>query len=354
MIANRITDRQLSILCERVGVAFDVGHDPHKIFKREADSGKIGYAKHMATIAKKVEAGSTLADSLRQLGNYFPADFVQMVEVGERTGRLEKVLDRLGRFYKDSAEVRGEFINSIIWPTIQFLLAIVVVGAMIYVPSIIAPGNEEATDLLGVGLVGARGLKIYLFGVALFFASLALFYFLFRNGFLSPLKQLLARLPWVGNLITVFAEARFVQTLSLALESGLDTWHSVELSFRSASSPLFAAKADSAKVAVRQGRELHVVLSETGLFSRDTLDAVKLGEESGRLAETLDKQFRYLRSEAKSAMTKFAYFASSLVWAAIATILIFIIFRVFSNYIQNIESAGGAIIDRVRSVTPAQ
>ena len=36
MLINRIDDRKLSVLCERVGVSFEVGQDPYRIFDRES------------------------------------------------------------------------------------------------------------------------------------------------------------------------------------------------------------------------------------------------------------------------------------------------------------------------------
>ncbi len=351
MLANRIGNRALSILCDRVGVAFDVGHDPHKIFKREGESLNRAYAARMRQIAAQVEAGGTLAEALRRQGNYFPRDFVQMIDVGERTGRLEIVLSRLGSYYKELSELRTEFINSIIWPVIQVAIAIVVVGAMIYVPSIVAPQvDPKSLDLLGIGLVGAKGLRVYLTFVFLCLVGLFALYWLGRNGFLGFVTNALVHIPFFRKWVLVFPEARFVQTLALALESGLDTWNSVGMAFNSAGSPAFTVKSDAAKTAIRQGRELHQVLSETGLLSRETIEAIQLGEESGRLAETLDKQFQFLRVQVKSTLATLTYVASSVIWAAIAGLLILIIFRVFSNYISNIDAAGEAIINRTAPV----
>lgn len=351
MFANRIGNRGLSILCDRVSVAFDVGHDPHKIFKREGESLNRAYGSRMRQIAAMVENGGTLAEALRRQGNYFPPDFVHMIEVGERTGRLEVVLERLGLYYKDLADLRTEFINSIVWPVIQVCIAIIVIACMIYFPAVLAPDAGDAVDMLGIGLTGPRGLSIFLLWVAFGLAAIVAIYVAARNGAFSFLAGWVAHIPFFRRFVIVFAEARFVQTLALALESGLDTWNSVEMAFRSAGSPLFSAKAERTKNAIRQGRELHVALSETALLSRETIEAVQLGEDAGRLAETLDKQFRFLRVEVKSTMTKLTYFASSLIWAAIAAILILVIFRVFSNYLQNMESAGGSVVNRAATIS---
>lgn len=338
MLVNRIDNRMLSVLCDRIGLAFDVGHNPYRAFKREANSASPGYRRRMKKIAKRVEDGGSLADAFRAQGNYFPDDFVQMVEVGERTGRLEVVLQRLSVYYQDLAELRSEFVSAIIWPVLQLGLTIIIVGVMIYVPAIIAPDAGDILDMLGIGLVGARGLRIYLCWVGGASALLITVIVAYRNGRFSFLSHAVGYIPIVRSLVTIFPEARFVQALALSLDAGLDSWQSIDLAFKSAQSPLYDAQAERAKAGIRDGRDMHSVLARTGLLTADTLEAVKLGEESGRLPETLEKQFQFLRQQVKGMLTKFVYAASSVIWVIIVTILIFIIFRVFNNYLSDIES----------------
>ncbi len=346
MYTTRIPNRTLSILCERVGVAFDVGQDPYRIFQREAGTLKFGYANHMRSIAAHVERGGSLADAIRAQGNYFPENFVHLIEVGERTGRLERVLDRLATYYKDLADLRAEFFSSILWPMIQLALAIVVVGCMIYLPSAIAPDAGEQSDLLGIGLVGAQGLRTYLIFVALGGGICAGLYFLGRNGYLGFINEWLMHVPYLGNVLVVFDEANFVQSLALATESGMDAWTAVGLAFNGSTSKRFTSKAEAAKAAIRQGRELHVVLGESKVFSPETIEAVQLGEESGRLAETLDKHYRFMRLRVKTSMSTITYLASAIIWAIIAAVLITVIFRVFTRYIGGIEGASESVLTR--------
>ncbi len=346
MYTTRIPNRTLSILCERVGVAFDVGQDPYRIFQREAATQKFGYAGHMRSIASHVERGGSLADAIRAQGNYFPDNFVHLIEVGERTGRLERVLDRLANYYKELADLKAEFTSSILWPLIQLVLAIIVVGCMIYLPSVFAPDAGTQADLLGIGLFGAQGLRTYLILVAIGVAICGVLYFLGRNGHLGFVSELLMNVPYLGKTLSVFDEANFVQSLALATESGMDAWTSVGLAFGSASSRRFRSRAEAAQASVRQGRELHVVLREARVFSSETIEAVQLGEESGKLAETLDKHYRYMRLQVKSSLAKLTYLASAVIWALIAAVLITVIFRVFTRYLGGIEGVGESVMTR--------
>jgi len=333
MFISRIDNRKLGVLCERVGVAFDVGQDPYRIFAREAGEGSSQYAQRMKAVAAMVEKGSSLSEAVQAQGNYFPSHFVRMIGVGESTGKLEKVLDRMSDYYKDLAELQDEFVGSITWPLIQLLLGLIVVSVLIYFPSMLSGEKAEYADLLGIGLVGARGLVIFWSIVAAIAALLAVVYVLLRNGKLSFLGQIAKRTPILGKALLAFDEAAFVQSLSLAIASGIDAWNAIGMSFSSAPSGVFKAKAQQAQEAIRQGREMHAVLRETGVFSPETIDAVQLGEESGRLAETLDKHYRFLRMKVRFAMTALTQLASSIVWIIVASLLIMTIFRIFTNYL---------------------
>jgi type II secretory pathway component PulF len=335
---TRIGNRQLGLLCERIGLAFDVGHDPFRIFDREAGDGRSRHGRHMKAIADRIRQGSSLTEAIHEQGNYFPPSFHRLIEVGEESGRLEKVLNRMSDHYKQVAELQDSFRGSILWPMIQLGLALVVVSVLIYVPPLLAPDRPEAADLLGVGLVGGRGLALFWALVGAVAAAVVAFWFLLRNGKLSFLGQGLVRVPVLGRALLAFDEATFVQSLALAIESGVTAANAVALSFKSAASQVFKAKADAARDAVVQGQEMHAVLRDTGLFTPETIEAVELGEASGRLAETLDKHSRVLRMRVKFAMAAITQIASSIVWIAVAAILVTLIFRLFGRYVSQIDA----------------
>lgn len=350
VFATRISNQRLGTLCERVGVSFEVGLDPHRVFERESEGRRSTYGRKMQQVAKQVRQGGSLAEAVRSTGNYFPPHFAETIEAGERTGRLDRVLDRLGEYYHQQAEFRKTFWRSILWPLIQAGLAVLIVAGMIYLPEVIVPGaSEEEKDLLGIGLVGTKGLMVYSAWVGVCLAVALGLLYLAKRGVFGFLVDWSARLPFVGRTFRVFAEARFVQTLALAIESGIDAWSAVDLAFRCAGTPQYTSRAEPAKNAILQGRDMHVVLENTKLFSRDTLEAVQLGEDSGRLAETLDKQFKQLKSHVKSSMGVITYVASGLIWIAIVALLIFIIFHVFSMYIDKLGDAGAAAFGQASS-----
>lgn len=354
MLINRIDDRTLSVLCERVGVSFEVGQDPYRIFEREAGDARDAYGQHMQSVASLVRNGSSLAEAIHRQGNYFPPNFVNLIEVGEKTGHLDRVLSRMADYYKNLADLRSTFVSSIIWPLVQLFIGLLVVSVLIYMPVIMADlqaaagdTESEVPDLLGLGLVGWRGLGIFWGWVLAILGALAGLYVLLRNGHLDAINKFLGRLPVVGRALRGFDEATFIQTLGMGIESGINASDAIALAFKTCRSDMFQTKAQQAHDAIRQGREMHLVLKDTGLFSADTIDAVHLGEESGRLAETLDKHFKMLQMRVRFALTTLTQLASTIVWIIVSSLLVFVIFKIFGRYLALGPGAVDAAVEKV-------
>ena len=160
MLISRIENRKLGVLCERVGIAFEVGQDPYRIFERESGSGSDAYSQRMRSVAERVMNGSSLAEAVEHQGNYFPPNFINFIEVGEKTGRLDRVLARMADYYKNLSDLKDNFISSIIWPLVQLVIGLIVISVLIYMPVVMAQMQPqmaeegEIPDLLGLGLVG--------------------------------------------------------------------------------------------------------------------------------------------------------------------------------------------------------
>jgi type IV pilus assembly protein PilC len=69
--------------------------------------------------------GETIAAPLRQ-AKVFPPMVVQMISVGEETGALDKMLDKIAAFYDEEVDVAVDTLTSVIEP-----IMIVVMGAMV-------------------------------------------------------------------------------------------------------------------------------------------------------------------------------------------------------------------------------
>ncbi len=95
--------------------------------------GNIHYKDAISMAKEKVSKGEMISSALSQNPELFSAVFVQMVSVGERTGRLSDVLMNIVDFYQKEIDRTIESILSILEPILIVFLGIIVGGIMLSV-----------------------------------------------------------------------------------------------------------------------------------------------------------------------------------------------------------------------------
>ena len=92
LLTARMGNKAVARFCHNVGGSLHAGIDIRRIFETESMRGSAKQRKEMTHIRERINDGDTLANSMRAAGGYFPPLLLEMIEVGERTGRRERVL----------------------------------------------------------------------------------------------------------------------------------------------------------------------------------------------------------------------------------------------------------------------
>jgi type IV pilus assembly protein PilC len=84
---------------------------------------------------ESISQGDTIAEPLRQSG-VFPPMVTQMIGVGEQTGALDEMLEKIANFYDDEVDTAVEQLTSIIEPVMIVIMGVIVGGMLIsmYLP----------------------------------------------------------------------------------------------------------------------------------------------------------------------------------------------------------------------------
>jgi len=95
------------------------------------------YFKEAVVAAKeKIKKGESLSSALKTGNNLFPFGMVEMIEVGEETGKSSEILKRLAEFYEQEVISATQKISTVIEPV---LIVILGVAVGIFAFSIIQP-----------------------------------------------------------------------------------------------------------------------------------------------------------------------------------------------------------------------
>jgi general secretion pathway protein F len=95
----------------------------------------------LARLERAVVAGEDIADALRRTGA-FPPTVVQLFAVGESSGRLEDMLDRLAVAYDQQVSAQSQRLAALLEPLLILLLAgLVLLIVLATVLPILESGN---------------------------------------------------------------------------------------------------------------------------------------------------------------------------------------------------------------------
>jgi type IV pilus assembly protein PilC len=91
-----------------------------------------------------VKAGRTMSSVFAQYGDYVPAIMVQMLQIGEETGELGTILERLAKFYQREVNTAVDTLVSLIEPALIIALA---VGVGFLLASVLLPIYNTTANL---------------------------------------------------------------------------------------------------------------------------------------------------------------------------------------------------------------
>lgn len=104
-------------------------------------SGNVIVSQALQQVRAKISQGKTMAEPLKETG-VFPSMVVQMIEVGESTGALDTMLNKIADFYEDEVDEAIKGLTAMLEPLIMCLIAVVIGGLVIsmYLPIFMLAG----------------------------------------------------------------------------------------------------------------------------------------------------------------------------------------------------------------------
>ncbi len=246
-------------------------------------------------LSNSVTKGKTLGESLKPHEKVFGQLFINMVEVGEATGKLTLVLKLLANQMKKDYDLRKRVRGAMIYPAI-ILVALFGIGTvmMIYV----VPTLSQTIKDLGVPLPFTTRIVL---GVSDLFTKY-IFYLFVGIGFLiygvqrilqsekgkAAFDRFILYVPIFGPLVKKFNSARFTRILSYLITSGVPIVRSLEITASVLGNTLFRRATLEAVKEIQKGKQLHEILSHyPSIFQPIVIQMISVGEETGKVSTLL-------------------------------------------------------------------
>ncbi|MCD8535915.1 MAG: type II secretion system F family protein [Verrucomicrobia bacterium] len=305
------------------------GIPPAKAFKTLVKSGTSSFHKpSLLAKAQAIENGYTLGEAIFH-GPWPVADSLDrnLIDTGEKSGRLVEVLGFVDRYYATIGKVYGSALGRLAYPVVCVHIMALATAAVYWFYNKFDTSGAIRQLLLTL---------IPFYGIL--FAGL---YFIFNQKLAWVrfwVEKFLFPVPVIGSAMKSMAVSRFSMTFSSMLAAGAGVEQSLKMSAQSSGSILLARSMNSVIHRLRDGLTISSVLRLCRFFSEDYLVAIEVAEESGTIDDALEKLYQQSLEKAENQLQQFGVWFVRIIYAIIAIFMIVQIFAFAGSYGASISN----------------
>ncbi len=254
------------------------------------------FARILKDIRESLDGGRELSAAMRRHPKVFSLFYINMVRVGETTGRLEDVFLRLFDHLEFEREMRSRVKSALRYPTFV-IIAMVVAMAIInlfVIPAFakVFAGFNSELPLMTKILMGTSDFSVRYWPMILIAMGGAVIGFRFWIGTTNGRyrwDRMKLRFPIVGKILLKGTLARFARSFSLASKSGVPIVQGLNVVAQTVDNTYIASRIDQMRDGVERGESILRTATTAGVFTPIVLQMVAVGEETGALDDLMDE-----------------------------------------------------------------
>ncbi len=334
---GKIKAKALTLLCSQLAIELRAGLPMVSSLRLVAENEEDKKLKTILTeVADDVHAGNGLADSFAARGPGLPRTFIETVRAGEESGKLDETFERLQKYYEDSAAVSSKVASAMVYPIMLICVAVIVIGIImifavpVFEDSFANMGNELPLPTAMLIAMSHFMVDNWLLLIAII-AAIAMALVLY--GKTDSGRHLYARIaltfPGIKLINQMNAASQFSATLSTMLSAGLPLVQACRITAATAENLLISEDIEAAVGGVVEGNRLADGLAKSPWLPTLLLEMITVGEETGKLEDTLTVVTDYYNKEVDTAVKRALDILNPCITIFLAVIVVFILLSVY-------------------------
>ncbi len=255
------------------------------------------FKKVLSGVKDDIIKGVALSDALKRYPRVFPEIYYSMIQVGEKTGKMEEVLDILALQLGRTHELRSRVKGAMVYPAVIIAAMLVIGGIMLVkvVPQLSKTFQElkvelPASTLLVIGLGNFFVHRWYIVILILLILVFAIIILIRNKTGKRYFDAWLLRIPVISGLIKKINCAYTSLTLSALIQGGVPIVTALGISVGAVSNVYFKDALKDAAKKVQKGERLSSAMSKfPNLYPILFLQMLQVGEETGETSSMLAK-----------------------------------------------------------------
>ena len=309
---KKIKVDEIAIFAEQLAVMIDAGLHLVKCLVTLAAQAKSAEMKRVIDdVRASVENGASLAESMARHPEAFSPIFVSLVKTGEIGGVLDKVLRQIADHLDKESQTKQQVKSALIYPKIVTVVCFI---TAIFMLSFVVPRFSAVYDRLGLELPLPTVILVKLSEFVLGFwwtipgavIVMVVAYRKFRASTFGreALDRFKLHVPVFGDLNRKASVCKFVRVLGALDISGVPIMQSLEMAGEIVENVVMTRIIDNISTNVRAGGNLEEPIAASNMFPHMVVQMLAVGEEAGRLGESLEKSASYLERELETVVKR--------------------------------------------------
>ena len=291
----------------------------------------------IGVIIQDIEQGSTLSQAMKQHPKVFDGIFVSLVEAGEFSGELDKVLGNIGTNIRWYDEIIKKTKKAIRYPIAALGVLLLATWALL---ALVVPQLTQLLKSLGGVLPGytlaliAASEFLENHAVSLFI-GVAVVYVLVKviirvvPGMDYSIDRLKLRVPGMGPVFEKLLLSRFANTFGMLYGAGVSVIDALKISRGALGNKFVARGLDDVIENITNGSSISDAFRESGLFPPLVLRMLKLGETTGGIDKAMAQIKAYYDRDASEAIEAAQGMIQPLMMLLLAGLLGWVILAVY-------------------------
>lgn len=257
-------------------------------------------------IEHHVVSGGTLASALERHPETFSIVYIALIKAGEGSGTLDRVLTRLADTLEKEREFRSKVKSAMVYPVIIIIGMIAVVFLMM---TVVIPKLTEMYNDFGVTLPFATQLLVNISQFFVKFWWLMIMVMIGSYIGISRWKKtkvgeltvdtFMLKIPIIGELQKKVLLAEFSRTLGMLITAGIHILDGLAFLKDSMGNVLFRNALSEISQKIEKGFPMGESFAQYEIFPVIVPQMIKVGEETGKLDETMTKLSNYFEKESE-------------------------------------------------------
>lgn len=343
----RVKIDSLAIYCRQLAVMVSAGIAVNRALRFCSRGEDQNLNLVMSRVADEVESGKSVSQALNEQPRVFGNIFIALVKAGETSGALDTALVKLADLLEKTVGLQKRIQATLAYPAVIMVVCVCVVAFFtFYIMPQMIPMFESmsvelplptrimmffATTLQNPWVSGPLAVGSVVLSILAFNA--------YQNLDKAPevryyVDSYLLRLPVLGQLFKLATQSRILFTLATLLDSGVTLSEALQVVEKVANNEVYSRRIRWGREALLQGSSVFAALESHEVFNTMALQMIKVGEETGTLAEMVRRIGQMYEEEVEHTLDQLSSLIEPLIMAVMGMIVGFITIASFLPMVQ--------------------